>query len=158
MPLAADHRASADQQPRRQTEQRLPPARLIINLNSRLAKFEGEKTAMAALGLPARFADNVGKNAADGIREIKSHEPALANADELCISLARASSYSRFNLAIYSAVDIRFSTTPTPWPEPQISFQAFALLPPLVAKFIVDLSPCGRLFGSMPAAATDGAR
>ena len=43
---------------------------------------------------------------------------------------------------------------PTPWPLPQISFQAFGLLrSPLasVPKFIFDGSETGRLSGSMPA-------
>jgi len=41
-------------------------------------------------------------------------------------SAARASSYSRDSLSTNSAVDMRFSIAPMPWPQPQMSFQALA--------------------------------
>ncbi|MCY1237788.1 hypothetical protein D9M72_504970 [compost metagenome] len=47
---------------------------------------------------------------------------------------------------------------PMPWPEPQMSFQALALLPSPPPKFMVVTSPSGRLAGSMPALTMLGAR
>jgi hypothetical protein len=50
------------------------------------------------------------------------------------------------------------ATLPTPWPLPQISFQAFGLArspESSVPKFIFDGSDSGRLSGSMPAATID---
>src|SRR4029077_11596202 len=72
-----------------------------------------------------------------------------------------ASSYSRLNRAINSAAGTIFPTLPTPWPLPQISFQAFGLArspePPL-PNVTFDEPDCGRLSGSMPAATIDGFR
>src|ERR1700687_5621901 len=72
-----------------------------------------------------------------------------------------ASSYSRLNRAINSAAGTILPTLPTPWPEPQISFQAFgfALSPEAsVPKLIFDASDSGRLSGSIPAATIEGFR
>ena len=49
-------------------------------------------------------------------------------------------------------------TAPMPWPQPQMSFQALALLPSPPPKFIFLRSPSGRLSGSSPAARIDGFR
>src|SRR5665213_4236520 len=72
-----------------------------------------------------------------------------------------AASYSCFNRAINSAAGRILPTLPTPWPLPQISFQAFGLArspEASVPKLIFDASDCGRLSGSMPAATIDGLR
>src|SRR5207244_13211495 len=72
-----------------------------------------------------------------------------------------ASVYSFLKRAISSAAGKTFATLPTPWPLPQISFQAFgfALSPDAsVPKLIFDASDSGRLSGSIPAATIDGFR
>ena len=46
---------------------------------------------------------------------------------------------------------------PMPWPEPQMSRQAFGFEPVAESKFIVLTSPCGRLSGSKPALTIDRA-
>src|ERR1700738_4247982 len=71
------------------------------------------------------------------------------------------SSYSFLKRAINSAAGTILPTLPTPWPLPQISFQAFgrARSPDAsVPKLIFDASDTGRLSGSMPAATIDGFR
>src|SRR5206468_7406032 len=72
-----------------------------------------------------------------------------------------ASSYSFLKRAISSAAGRMPSTLPMPWPEPQISFQAFGLArspEASVPKFIFEGSDVGRFSGSMPAAWIDGFR
>src|ERR1700738_3038815 len=72
-----------------------------------------------------------------------------------------ASSYSFLNRAINSAAGRILPTLPTPWPLPQISFQAFGLArspDASVPKLIFDASDSGRLSGSIPAATIDGFR
>src|SRR6185437_4033629 len=72
-----------------------------------------------------------------------------------------ASSYSRLSRAISSAAGTTLPTLPTPWPLPQISFQAFGLArspEASVPKLIFEASDSGRLSGSMPAATIDGFR
>src|SRR3954464_5063871 len=72
-----------------------------------------------------------------------------------------ASAYSFLNRAISSAAGKTLATLPTPWPEPQISFQAFGLArspDASVPKLIFDGSDVGRFSGSMPAATIDGLR
>ena len=62
-------------------------------------------------------------------------------------------------VAINSAAGRILPTLPTPWPLPQISFQAFGLArspEASVPKLILDGSDVGRLSGSMPAATIDG--
>src|SRR6266704_371096 len=70
-----------------------------------------------------------------------------------------ASSYSFLKRAINSAAGRILPTLPTPWPLPQISFQAFGLArspDASVPKLIFDASESGRLSGSIPAATIDG--
>src|SRR6476660_1058707 len=72
-----------------------------------------------------------------------------------------ASAYSFLKRAISSAAGNTLATLPTPWPEPQISFQAFGLArspEASVPKLILDGSEVGRFSGSMPAATIDGFR
>src|SRR5229473_8586432 len=72
-----------------------------------------------------------------------------------------ASSYSFLNRAINSAAGRILPTLPTPWPLPQISFQAFGFARSPDAsgpKLIFDASDSGRLSGSIPAATIDGFR
>src|SRR5213080_4791117 len=72
-----------------------------------------------------------------------------------------ASSYSFLKRAISSAAGTTLPTLPTPWPLPQISFQAFGLArspDESVPKLILEGSEVGRLSGSMPAATIDGFR
>src|SRR5438874_12833077 len=72
-----------------------------------------------------------------------------------------ASSYSFLKRAISSAAGTTLPTLPTPWPLPQISFQAFGLArspDESVPKLILDGSEVGKLSGSMPAATIDGFR
>src|ERR1700730_13689471 len=72
-----------------------------------------------------------------------------------------ASSYSFLNRAINSEAGRILPTLPTPWPLPQISFQAFGLArspDASVPKLIFDASASGRLSGSIPAATIDGFR
>src|SRR5260370_40054074 len=72
-----------------------------------------------------------------------------------------ASSYSRLNRAISSAAGTILPTLPTPWPLPQISFQAFGLArspEAAVPKLIFDAAGSGRLWGSMPAGHIAGFR
>ena len=59
--------------------------------------------------------------------------------------------YSRSNRSTRSATLSILSTMPTPWPEPQMSFHAFALLLPPDPKFIALGSLVGRFSGSRPA-------
>src|SRR5207247_1588572 len=70
-----------------------------------------------------------------------------------------AASYSCLKRAISSAAGRILPTLPTPWPEPQISFQAFGLArspEASVPKLIFEGSEVGRFSGSMPAATIDG--
>src|SRR3954451_13953430 len=72
-----------------------------------------------------------------------------------------ASSYSFLNRAINSAAGMILATMPTPWPLPQISFQAFGLArspEASVPKLIFEASDSGRLSGSRPPATIDGLR
>src|ERR1700726_4309363 len=89
-------------------------------------------------------------------------EPAGLSLDAPHHSLgSMASSYSFLNRAINSAAGTILPTLPTPWPDPQISFQAFgfALSPEAsVPKLIFDGSDSGRWSVSMPAATIDGFR
>ncbi len=70
----------------------------------------------------------------------------------------RACSYSRARRATSSPAGRTSSTTPMPWPQPQMSFQALDLLLPPEPKLIFEGSLSGRLAGSMPALMIDGAR
>src|SRR6266700_6350778 len=70
-----------------------------------------------------------------------------------------ASPYSFLKRAINSAAGRILPTLPTPWPLPQISFQAFGLArspDASVPKLIFDASDSGRLSGSIPSATIDG--
>src|SRR6266581_5784242 len=70
-----------------------------------------------------------------------------------------ASAYSFLKRAMSSAAGKTLATLPTPWPLPQISFQAFgfALSPDAsVPKLILDASDVGRFSGSMRAATIEG--
>ena len=73
-------------------------------------------------------------------------------------SFCFASSYSRLSLATTSATGVMSWIWPTPWPAPQMSFQAFFSMLPPEPKFIFDLSASGRATGSRPAAVIDGPR
>src|SRR5258708_10116803 len=91
-----------------------------------------------------------GRREVSGRREISDHSAG-----------STASSYSRLNRAINSAAGTILPTLPTPWPEPQISFQAFGLArspEASVPKLIFDGSDSGRLSGSMPAPTIEGFR
>src|SRR5204862_8306944 len=69
--------------------------------------------------------------------------------------------YSFLNRAISSAAGRILATLPTPWPLPQISFQAFGFArspEASVPKLIFDASDSGRLSGSIPAATIEGFR
>src|SRR5271163_1493157 len=74
-----------------------------------------------------------------------------ADPSQLARSRADASKYSRPSRATNSATGVTALTAPMPWPEPQMSRQAFAFAPPELSKFIVLTSPWGRLSGSKPA-------
>jgi adenine deaminase len=65
---------------------------------------------------------------------------------------ARAASYSRLRRSTISPADGMSSIRPTPWPAPQMSRHALALLEP---KFIAVLSAVGNASGSRPAATID---
>src|SRR5258705_6069424 len=72
-----------------------------------------------------------------------------------------ASEYSFLKRAISSAAGMILPTVPTPWPLPQISFQAFGLArspDASVPKLIFEASDVGRLSGSIPAATIEGFR
>ena len=69
----------------------------------------------------------------------------------------RATSYSRFSRATISATGTTALTAPMPWPQPQMSFQAF-FGPPALPNCMVLMSPSGRLSGSSPALRIDGFR
>src|SRR3569623_1987659 len=73
-------------------------------------------------------------------------------------SLARAALYSASSRSTRTATDSILSTTPMPWPDPQMSFHALALLEMPPPKFIVDRSPWGKWSGSIPAATIDPRR
>ena len=58
-------------------------------------------------------------------------------------SLWRAAWYSSVKRATSSAAGITRLIAPTPWPAPQMSRHALALLPPPEPKFILDASDSG---------------
>src|SRR5206468_9764479 len=69
-----------------------------------------------------------------------------------------ASLNSAFSRATSSATGGASAIWPMPWPEPQMSRHALALVFPPEPKFIFDLSLSGRLSGSSPAAMIEGPR
>src|SRR4029079_9911408 len=69
---------------------------------------------------------------------------------------ARASVYSLVSRAISSAAGVTLSSTPIPWPDPQMSRHALA--PVAAWKFIASGPGCGKLSGSSPAATIEARR
>ena len=73
-----------------------------------------------------------------------------ARSDQLAQIRAFAAAYCSASEIDKSAAGRTLSTTPIPWPEPQMSRQALALAD-LRAEFIVSRLPRARLSGSRPA-------
>jgi len=122
----------------------LDPHRARVKLNRRDPRDGGE--SFAALDAMA-----------DALWGATAPVPAIqlpARAESSAMA-ARYSPSSRFTLvATGSTAEI----APTPWPEPQMSFQALASMLPPDPKFMALFSPIGRLSGSIPAAAMDERR
>src|SRR5437868_1635191 len=86
-----------------------------------------------------------GRHSAASLRRVGTVSPANR--------AARAASYSALRRATISAAGGASKIWPTPWPAPQMSRHALALLLPPEPKFILLLSATGRSSGSRPAAA-----